>query len=78
MATELVLVCSSFDGATCVQQEFVQAYLLPATAGEQLDLLLQGGFSAELFNAGFMGMLTLFATGFGIGLVLSVLRKAKR
>ncbi|NQD92914.1 hypothetical protein HP532_09660 [Pseudomonas sp. CrR25] len=63
---------------SCSSFEWIQGYVLPPEAGEQIDLLLQGGFSSELFRIGFLGTLSLFAVGFGIGLVISQLRKLKR
>ena len=78
MSVELVQVCSSWtaDGS-CAAVAWQAAYLLPESAGEQLDLLLQGGFSSDLFRIGFLGTLGCFVTGFCIGLIVSQLRKLK-
>lgn len=62
----------------CQNQEYVQGYVLPATAGDQLDLLFQGGFSTQGFTLGFSAMISLYAIGIGVGLIISVLRKLKR
>jgi hypothetical protein len=62
----------------CQSQEFVQGYVLPASAGDHLDLLFQGGFSTQGFALGFSAMISLYITGAGVGLVISVLRKLKR
>ncbi|MNZ79475.1 hypothetical protein D3C78_980790 [compost metagenome] len=82
MAVEFIQACRSWstnpDGSvTCSSFEWVQGYILPPEASGQLDLLIQGGFSSDLFRIGFMGTLGLFVTGFGIGLVVSQLRKLK-
>ncbi|MWV13746.1 hypothetical protein F3I62_16725 [Pseudomonas sp. R-28-1W-6] len=83
MATEFIQVCRAWttntdNSASCSSFEWIQGYVLPPEAEGQLDLLIQGGFSAELFQIGFGGTLTLFAIGFGVGLVISQLRKLKR
>lgn len=77
-----VQVCASWitntDGtASCSSWTWTQAYLLPPEAEGQIDLLIQGGFSPNLFGVGFTGTLTLFAIGFGIGVVVSQLRKLR-
>ena len=82
MALKFIQACSSWttnpDGsASCSAYEWVQAYLLPPEVEGQLDLLIQGGFSSDLFQVGFLGTLSLFAVGFGVGLIVSVIRKAR-
>lgn len=77
-----VQVCASWitntDGtASCSAWTWTQAYLLPPEAEGQIDLLIQGGFSPELFTKGFLGTLSLFAIGFGVGIVVSQLRKLR-
>ncbi len=83
MAVEFIQACRAWttnpdESVNCSSFEWVPAYLLPSEAGEQLDLLIQGGFSPELFRIGFLGMLSMFAVGFGVGLIISQLRKLKR
>ena len=83
MATEFIQACRAWtthpdNSVSCTSFEWIQGYVLPPEAEGQLDLLLQGGFSTELFQVGFAGTLTLFAIGFGVGLVISQLRKLKR
>lgn len=83
MAMEFIQACRAWttnpdDSVSCSSFEWIQGYVLPPEAGEQLDLLIQGGFSTELFQVGFVGTLMLFAIGFGVGLVISQLRKLKR
>jgi hypothetical protein len=83
MAVEFIQACRSWvtnpdNSVSCASFEWIQGYVLPPEAGGQLDLLLQGGFSPELFGIGFSGTLTLFAIGFSVGLVISQLRKLKR
>ncbi|THG82152.1 hypothetical protein E5198_10320 [Pseudomonas sp. A-1] len=82
MAVEFIQVCRSWvthqDGSLgCNTFEWVQGYVLPPEVSGHLDLLVQGGFSADLFKIGFLGTLSLFATGFGIGLIVAQLRKLK-
>lgn len=83
MAVEFIQACRTWTtnpdaSVSCSSFEWIQGYVLPASAGDQLDLLIQGGFDPELFQIGFIGTLTLFAIGFGVGLVISQLRKIKR
>lgn len=83
MAVEFIQACRTWstnaDGSIgCTSFVWVQGYVLPPEAAGQLDLLIQGGFSEELFQAGFVGTLTMFGIGFGIGLIVSSLRKLKR
>lgn len=83
MSTEFIQACRAWttnpdNSVSCSSFEWIQGYVLPPEAGEQIDLLVQGGFSTELFQVGFGGTLTLFAIGFGVGLVISQLRKMKR
>ncbi|WP_339487823.1 hypothetical protein [Pseudomonas sp. EL_65y_Pfl2_R95] len=83
MASEFIQVCRTWttnpdNSVSCSSFEWIQGYVLPPEAADQLDLLLQGGFSPELFRIGFLGTLSLFVAGFGVGLVISQLRKLKR
>ncbi|TBW03698.1 hypothetical protein E0E52_14505 [Azotobacter chroococcum] len=83
MALEFIQACRSWttnpDGsANCSSFEWIQAYVLPPEVEGHYDLLVQGGFSTELFSIGFMGTLSLFVTGMTVGLVVSQLRKMKR
>lgn len=77
MSLQYVYVCTSVNqnapgNLTCTNQEYVQAYLLPPEYEQT-----QGGFNSEMFGAGFGAVLLLFATGFGVGLVISQLRKLR-
>lgn len=83
MALEFIQACRSWktnpdESVSCDSFQWIQSYVLPAEAGGQLDLLIQGGFDPELFQIGFVGTLTLFAIGFGVGLIIAQLRKLKR
>jgi hypothetical protein len=78
VSVSYIAVCKSFAAGVCEAQEYVQGYVLPASAGDQIDLLFQGGFSAQGFSLGFSAMISLFVIGAGIGLIISVLRKLKR
>jgi len=44
----------------------------------QTELLVAGGYDAESFDIAFGGFLLLWVAGLGIGLVASIIRKAKR
>lgn len=78
--TVTIQVCKQFTetgGSTsCSEFEWVQAYLLPPEAEGYLTLLM-GGFDASAFRLGFAGAMGLFAVGFGVGVVLSIMRKAR-
>lgn len=83
MAVEFIQACRSWttnpdNSVSCDSFQWIQGYVLPPSVDGQLDLLIQGGFSADLFQIGFIGTLSMFAVGFGIGLVISQLRKLKR
>ena len=83
MATEFIQACRAWTtnpdaSVSCSSFEWIQGYVLPPSAESQLELLLQGGFSPELFQLGFLGTVLLFATGFGVGLIIAQLRKLKR
>lgn len=62
--------CSSFDLAQGV-------YLFPESVEAQIDLIVNGGFSGEAFSLAFVGSLLVWATGLGIGLIVSQIRKAR-
>tara|TARA_Y100001968_G_scaffold278042_1_gene273188 strand:+ start:3853 stop:3999 length:147 start_codon:yes stop_codon:yes gene_type:complete len=44
----------------------------------QLELVLTGGFDGETFLQFFSATIVLFIVGFGIGLVISQVRKVRR
>lgn len=48
--------------------------MLDATATE---FLLTGGFSVEAFEIGFAGIFGLWVAGLTIGLIISIIRKAR-
>lgn len=71
------LVCTEYtessDGAvSCTQEAWIQAHILTP---EEYQLLM-GGIDLETMSMFFMGTLSLFCVGFGIGLIISHLRKA--
>lgn len=83
MATEFIQVCRTWttnadDSVSCSAFEWIQGYVLPPEAGGQIDLLIHGGFDPELFQVGFMGTLSMFSVGFGVGLIISQIRKLRR
>jgi len=82
MATQPVLVCKAFTAAgdgslNCTQQAWAEAYVVPPDAAAQIELLIQGGFDSETFELFFGGTLLMFAIGFGVGVIVSQLRKMK-
>ena len=71
---EYIQVCASFSElGECLQREWVLAYL-PST---EADMVSFYGFDSDAFAYGFGGVVTMFAVGFGIGLVLAIMRKAR-
>ena len=71
---EYIQVCASFSElGECLQREWVLAYL-PST---EADLVSFYGFDREAFALGFGGTLSLFGIGLAVGLVLSLMRKAR-
>lgn len=80
MAAVAVQVCTQFidtNGViTCGNLEWRTAFLLPPEAESYLTLLM-GGFDASAFKLGFAGSIGCFAVGFGAGVVLAILRKAR-
>lgn len=82
MAIQSVLTCGTFttdaQGAiSCSQEAWTETYVIPADQVAQLELVLNGGFDPELFMQFFGGTLILFCIGFGVGLILSHVRKIK-
>ena len=75
-----VLTCTNWDSVSsqCSQFELVQdVYLLPIGVEGYIDLILNGGFSEEAFSLAFVGTLLVWATGLGLGLIISQVRKAR-
>lgn len=75
-----VLTCTSWDvgSSTCTQVALVQdVYLMPTSVEGYIDLILNGGFSGEAFTLAFTGSLLIWATGLGVGLIASQVRKAR-
>lgn len=75
-----VLVCTDWNATSgaCSSFDLVQdVYLLPGTVEAQIDLIVNGGFSGEAFTLAFTGSLLVWATGLGIGLIISQVRKAR-
>ncbi len=69
-----VQVCSTFDQAgQCVESVWQLAYL----ASDSTEFEAFTAFDPESFWTGFGSTLTFFAIGFGIGLLLSVMRKMR-
>ncbi|MND58683.1 hypothetical protein D3C80_498520 [compost metagenome] len=82
MATQQVLTCLGFTTSsegvvTCSQQAWIESYVVPPEIVAQIELLLAGGFSDDAFKIGLWGTLGMWAIGFGVGVVINILRKAK-
>lgn len=75
----LVPVCSSIDvnGLCDGVVTYVDAYLLPPDSAPMLELLLAGGFDADLANIGFFGVISLFVAGFTVGTIINLIRKTR-
>ncbi|MBK57304.1 MAG: hypothetical protein CML01_00510 [Pseudomonas sp.] len=83
MATKFVRTCEQFqtlgDGSiTCSQEQWTELYVIPPEMAAQLELVLTGGFDGETFLQFFSATIVLFIVGFGIGLVISQVRKVRR
>lgn len=83
MSTQPILVCQTFQTdeqgvVTCSASTWVDSYVFPPETAASIDLLLGGGFSEEAFALGFIALLLMFGTGFGVGLVIAQLRKIRR
>lgn len=83
MATKFVRTCEQFetlvDGSiACSQEQWTELYVIPAEMAAQLELVLTGGFDGETFIQFFSATIVLFIVGFGIGLVISQVRKVRR
>ena len=81
MSSVSVQVCTSWtesgDGiVSCSALEWQHVYLLPPEAEGYLTLLM-GGFDPSAFRIGFASAIGLFAIGFGVGIVMSIMRKAR-
>lgn len=78
---DLVQTCDSWliegDSYICQSYQLKEAVLLPPSATEQLDLLLQGGFSLEAAELGFSAVLSLWVVGVGVGLIIAQIRKLR-
>lgn len=71
---EYVQVCSEFSAqGECIARSWVLSYL-PST---EADLVSFYGFDKSAFVLGFGSTLGLFATGLAVGIVLSLMRKAR-
>ena len=69
-----VQVCSTFDQlGQCVQPAWQLAYL----PSDSTEFEAFTAFDPEVFWFGFGSTLTFFAIGFGVGLVVAVLRKLR-
>lgn len=61
----------------CDQFDLVEGVILPASAQSNIDLLMQGGFDQEAAVLGFTGVVSLWAIGFTVGIIISVIRKTR-
>ena len=47
------------------------------TSSGQLDLLIQGGFDSGAAELAVLGVMMMFATGLGVGVVANIIRKER-
>lgn len=74
----LVAVCSQITSGVCTGTiTYSDVYLLPPDSAAMLELLLAGGFDAEVAAIGFLGIVSLWATGLGAGLIVNLIRKLR-
>lgn len=83
MSLAAVRVCTSYttgtDGAvSCSSEQYVETYLFSTAESAELNLISTGGLDVEAFSLFFVGTLLVFATGLGVGLILSQIRKVRR
>jgi hypothetical protein len=76
----LIPVCSSVDGNGLCDGviTYADAYLLPSDSAPMLELLLAGGFDAEVALIGFGGVITLFVTGLTVGMIVQQIRLMRK
>ena len=82
MALSTVLTCAAFTTSgngevICSQESWVETYVIPADQAAQLELVLNGGIDPAIFLQYFTATIVLFCIGFGVGLILSNVRKMK-
>ena len=61
----------------CTETEIRAAHILPPEASVYTDLLVNGGFSPELTQSGFIGVMSLWVAGLVVGLIIAQLRKLR-
>ncbi|MFT0212902.1 hypothetical protein VQ643_09850 [Pseudomonas sp. F1_0610] len=66
-AREYILVCKEFNGSNCTNEVW--------TVKEDISSFFV--FNKQDFAYGFSGILSLFAIGFGVGVIMSILKKAR-
>jgi len=73
-----VLTCTAFDTeGVCTATQYAEAYLLPSDSAPMLGLLLSGGFDPEYAQVGFIGIMSLFAAGLTVGIIILMIRKLR-
>lgn len=74
-----VLTCQdqTISGGVCSAEAWQDAYIIPAGQEEVINLLLTGGFSGDAFGLAFVGSLSLFAVGAGVGIIIAQIRRLK-
>lgn len=81
MTVSLVVVCESYhlenSSQVCDSTKLVESALLPPHANDQISLLLNGGFSIEAAEIGFLGVMSLWVAGVTVGLIISQIRKLR-
>jgi hypothetical protein len=76
--------CFYTDSKDRLRQDFVpiedcDSYVVfTVSEFESINLLLNGGFSAEAFSIGFGGIVSLWIIGLTSGIIISIMRKANK
>lgn len=75
----LVGVCSDVLNGNCIGSLIYQeVYLLPPDSAPMLELLLAGGFDADVAQVGFIGVISLFVAGLTVGMIVNQVRQLRR
>lgn len=79
----LVAICTAHtieidESITCNQFAYVEAYLMPTEAEAISSLILNGGIDLEAVGIGFTSVISLWAAGLTVGIILSIIRKVRK
>ena len=75
--SQYTLVCTEFESSTstCLEEQWVEVYLIPPESETGAELFLTGGFSQEAAAIGFGGVIALFITGLTVGFSIKYIRR---